>query len=234
MPEAAVPPDTPFPPDAIVFDLDGVLVDSEHIWGVVEKQVVVKLGFSWDPSIRPLLHGKGPHEAAAVLSDVLGANLTAADVADRMAATSEELFAKGVPVNRGVEKLVAALHGRVPLAVATNSRRVLAEYALIGNGLDRWFDTVVTADDVEAAKPAPDPYLLACERLGARPRRSIAIEDSIPGVTSAKAAGLWVIGYIENAEEGVHGGHLGSTQITELADHVVTSIADLDPRTLIG
>lgn len=211
-----------FLPDAVVFDLDGVLVDSEDLWAQVEEQVVVDLGFAWDPSLHARLLGTGSGEAATILAGHLGSGVTAEQVEAAMLAKSEELFARGVPVGEGAIELLTALSGRVTMAVATNSRRVLAEYALIGNGLDQLVDAVVTSDDVTAAKPAPDPYLLACERIGARPRRSVGIDDSPPGITSAKAAGLWVIGCVP------------AGQRSELADQVVSSLREIDAEDLLG
>lgn len=211
----------PFAPDAVVFDLDGVLVDSEDLWAEVEQRVVVDLGFAWDPAVRPALHGQGSRKAAAALSHFLGARVTAEQIETRTADYIEEVFARGVPVTAGTREVLAALHGRVPLAVATNSTARLAEHALVGNDLDRWFDAVVTADDVSAAKPAPDPYLLACERLGARPRRSVAIEDSLPGMASAKGAGLWLIACVDR------------DAVADDADARIGALTELEPDRLV-
>lgn len=212
----------PFVPDAVVFDLDGVLVDSEGLWAEVEEQVVVALGFDWDPALHAALHGQGAHEAAAALARHLGARVTPEEVQRRTADRIEDLFARGVPVNEGAVEVLEALSGRVPLAVATNSSARLAHHALVGNDLDQWFDAIVTADDVTASKPAPDPYLLACERLGARARRSVAIEDSSPGMAAARAAGLWLIACVPGDGD-VDGAHAR-----------ITSLAELDAAELLG
>lgn len=212
----------PFVPDAVVFDLDGVLVDSEGIWEAIEREVVESLGYVWDPTIRPQLLGKGPGEAAAVLSASLGADVTTADIQSATAQKSTELFARGVPVAPGALALLRGCHGQLPLAVATNSTNDIAESALVGNNLDRYFEAIVTADDVAVPKPAPDPYLLACERIGARPRHSVAIEDSPTGMASASAAGLYVIARVDDGTD------------TRMADHVVTTLTDLSPRALLG
>lgn len=212
----------PFAPDAVVFDLDGVLVDSEALWAAAEEQVVVDLGFDWDPALHGLLLGKGPLDAAAVLADHLGGGVDAGKIAAATLERAETLFAGGVPVAEGARELLAALHGRVPLAVATNSRRRLAKLALSGNGLDVVLDTVVTADDVGAHKPAPDPYLTACERIGARPRRTVGIEDSPPGIASAKSAGLWVVACLSDGAW------------SAVADHTVASLLEIDPGALLA
>src|SRR5687767_10776982 len=102
-------------------------------------------------------------------------------------------FSGGIVLRPGAQQLLGALHGVVPLAVATNSRRQLAELALRSAAVLECFDTVVAAEDVSGHKPLPDPYLEACRRLGAAPHISVGLEDSPVGVASAKAAGLWVI-----------------------------------------
>ncbi|MEX0658070.1 MAG: HAD-IA family hydrolase, partial [Egibacteraceae bacterium] len=127
----------------------------------------------------------------------------------------------GLDARPGAIELVKALHRRVPLAVATNSVRRLAEHALESVALAGWFGAVVCADDVAAPKPAPDPYALACARLGATSERSVALEDSPTGTRSAKAAGLWVIGC--PSLPGV---------ALPAADVVVASLTDVDPAAL--
>lgn len=183
----------PFSPTAVVFDLDGLLVDSEPLWGLVEERVVLDLGHPWDPTIRALLLGKGPEDAATMLAAHLG-GVHADEVGRRMLAAAVAEFEGGVEAQPGAHELVRSLGGRLPLALATNSRRVLAELALTSAGFDGLFQAVVCAEDVRAPKPAPDPYQAACARLGVDPTRSVAFEDSPVGVASAKAAGLWVVG----------------------------------------
>ena len=182
----------PFRPAAVVFDLDGTLIDSEDAWGAAERRVVESLGHPWDPAVRTLLLGRGPQDAARVLADLLGGlDVDAVDAA--MLAAAQVEFRGGLAARAGAASMVRALHGRVPLAVATNSRRVLAGMALDAVGMSACFDAVICAEDVVAAKPAADPFAAACAAVGADPRRSVALEDSPAGVASAKAAGLWVI-----------------------------------------
>lgn len=204
-----------------MFDLDGVLVDSEPLWEQVEREVVAALGFPWDPRIRSLLVGTGPLEASRVLADHLGAGVGAGDVQELMASISERRFAEGVAVAPGAERLLAALHGRVALAIATNSNHHLARTAVEGTGLHRYVDAVATVDDVDQAKPAPDVYLLACERIGARPSRSIALDDSLPGIAAAVAAKMWVVA-------------VGQAVLPSGAAHGVASLLDLEADDLVA
>lgn len=212
----------PFRPVAVVFDLDGILVDSEDLWGVAEQRVVEEFGHEWNPAVRAQMLGKGPDDAAAVLAAAVG-GLDPVDVARRLLEAVTVEFRRGVPVNEDALELVAGLKGRLPLGVATNSRRVVAELSLASAGLESAFDAVVTADDVAAAKPAPDPYAVACERLGVDPARTIGIEDSPVGARSAKAAGLWVVGCPSFSDERM-----------EAADVVVDSLSHLDADVLLG
>ena len=176
-----------------MFDLDGLLVDSEDAWGVAERRVVTELGHPWDPEIRTLLLGKGPEDAARTLASHLGdADVETVDRMMLEAAVAE--FGGGIVLRPGAEEVLAQLRGVVPLAVATNSRRVLADLALTSAGVAAAFDAVVAAEDVARPKPLPDPYREACRRVGADPRVSVGLEDSPVGVASAKAAGLWVVG----------------------------------------
>lgn len=211
----------PFAPRAVVFDLDGVLVDSEPLWQRVERSVVESFGGSWTPEAQEALLGKGPMDAAVTLARLL-------DVADprevdrRMRAAAVTAFRGGVPVRPGAAALVGALRGRLPLAVATNSRRVLADLALSSAGLEGVADAVVAAEDTPRPKPAPDPYARACELVGVEPRLAVAFEDSPLGARSARAAGLWVIGCPS----------LPSVRVPD-AHALVASLEEVDPDALL-
>lgn len=213
----------PFPPQSVVFDLDGLLVDSEGRWGEAEEQVVHSFGRPWDPVVRTELLGKGPEDAALSLAAYLGDDVDPDEVARRMLAAALEAFDRGMPVLPGARELVAALRGRVPIGVATNSLRVLADRALVATGLDGMVDVVVCVDDVALPKPAPDPYATACAKLGADPTRSVAFEDSPVGLRAARAAGLWVVGCPSFTDQPVVD-----------ADAVVASLTQVDVDHLLG
>jgi HAD superfamily hydrolase (TIGR01509 family) len=120
---------------------------------------------------------------------------TGPELAQRLAELTWKELSAGAPALPGARDLAGQLHDRgIPLAVASNSPRWLVEAALSSAGLEDLFAVVVTADDVDHGKPAPDLYLLACARLAADPARSVAFEDSPTGVASARAAGLFVVG----------------------------------------
>lgn len=217
-----MPPSPPFLPDAVIFDLDGLLVDSEGAWALATRRVVEDLGGRWDDAVHRLLLGSGPLAAAAIVSEYLEHRHPPEAVAARMLTAAADQFAAGLDPRPGAMDLVRALHGRVPLGVATNSSRVLAERALASSGLAGRFEALVCADDVAAPKPDPEPYALACAGCGARPERSVALEDSPTGAASASAAGLWVIGC--PSLSGV---------ALDAADVVVSSLEEVDAAALL-
>lgn len=178
----------------MVFDLDGLLVDSEGAWARADRRVVEELGGTWEDGLHRRLVGRGPLEAAAVVAAFLGNRHAPEEIAARVLAAVEDELADGLTPRPGAVALVTSLHGRVPLAVATNSPRPLADRALAAVGLTARFAAVVTVDDVARPKPAPDVYRDACVGCAAEPGRSIALEDSPGGAEAARAAGLWVIG----------------------------------------
>ncbi|MBA2317294.1 MAG: HAD family phosphatase [Euzebyales bacterium] len=211
-----------FRPEAVVFDLDGLLVDSEDAWGRAERAVVEGLGCPWDPAVRTLLLGRGPADAAAVLAEFLDLH-DPDEIGRRLLAAAEAEFRRGVPLLPGAGRLVAGLRGRLPLGVATNSLRRLAELAIASVALEGVFDAIVCADDVERPKPAPDLYTTACALLGADPARSVAFEDSPVGMRAARAAGLWVVGCPSFPG-----------QPTDAAHAVIGSLREVDPGELLA
>lgn len=205
-----------------MFDLDGLLVDSEGAWGRAEQEMVAARGRAWDERVRALLFGRGPDDVARTLADWLG-EPDWRSVGEELRARALEVFREGLEPQPGAARLVAALHGRLPLGVATNSTRALAETALAGSGLARLVDTLVTPDEVDNPKPAGDVYAEACRRLGTDPTRSVALEDSAVGTVAAKAAGLWTV--LVPSFEGVG---------TDGADAVLSSLEEVDPEAMLA
>jgi HAD superfamily hydrolase (TIGR01509 family) len=178
----------------VIFDMDGLLLESEDAWTVAETELFERYGKPFGLDEKRALLGNAGDALGRILERLLdepgrGAELQL-EVLDLVLA---EVRRAGAPPMPGAAEVVAALRGRVPLGVASNSPRVLVDLALDSSGLGEW-DAIVCADDVEELKPAPDIYLEACRRLGARPPQSIALEDSPTGVAAARAAGLYVIG----------------------------------------
>jgi HAD superfamily hydrolase (TIGR01509 family) len=179
--------------DAVVFDLDGVLIDSEPVWEQVRRGLVRDAGGVWPPDAQQRLMGMSTSEWARYLSNDLGTGLspdeTAAVVVERMQARYRERL----PLLPGAADAVRRLSGRWSLGLASASPRDLIDTVLDLSGLAPSFDAVVSADDVAHGKPDPDVYREACRRLGASASNCVAIEDSANGIRAAIAAGVRVI-----------------------------------------
>ena len=203
---------------AVIFDMDGLLLDTETLWHTAEVELFRRHGgeFTWDDKMAVI--GTSYDFTARYFADRLGLPRDRGrDLVTEMIELMHALVRREVDARPGAVELVARLreHG-VALGLASNSPRFIVDDALATAGLGGIFETIVTSDDVEHAKPAPDIYLLACERLGVDPADAVALEDSASGVAAAKAAGLTCIGVPQFAETDV-----------SAADRVVDSLEDL-------
>jgi HAD superfamily hydrolase (TIGR01509 family) len=205
-------------PRAVVFDCDGLLIDSEVRWAVAERRVVEGHGGAWLPELRERMVGGSGDHTAHCIADWLGLPETAApgilhEVYTGYLAVLDEL---GVEPMAGAHALVSAVAGRLPIAVASNTREETVRATLAASGLPAVFDLVFTPGQGRRAKPEPDVYLAACEALEVAPADGVAFEDSPPGVAAARAAGMFVVAV---PSDGIH----------ELeADLVLGSLLDLD------
>jgi HAD superfamily hydrolase (TIGR01509 family) len=179
--------------EAVVFDLDGVLVDSEPVWEQVRRQVVADNGGHWAADAQQRLMGMSTGEWARYLSEDLGVGLPPETVAtmviERMAARYNEYL----PLMPGAVEAVGRLAARWPLGLASSSPPSLIETVLDAASLRPSFVTAMSTEQVAYGKPAPDIYLAVAGQLGQRPERCAAVEDSTNGLRSAAAAGLHVV-----------------------------------------
>jgi HAD superfamily hydrolase (TIGR01509 family) len=182
--------------DAVIFDCDGLLVDTETAWSRAERILYARYGVEFTLDHKRELIGTAGPTAAATVERHLGLQPgEGPQLQEEMHELALIEIRRAAPAMPGASELVAALRavGR-PLGVASNSPHVLLHPSLHGGGFVDVFDAVVSAQDVATGKPAPDVYLEACRRLGADPTRSVALEDSPTGVAAARAAGLFTIG----------------------------------------
>nr|MDT0657553.1 HAD family phosphatase [Micromonospora sp. DSM 115978] len=181
-------------PAAVLFDMDGTLVDSEKLWGIAIAELAADYGGSVSPAARLAMVGTSMVGSMAILHDDLGqpwrdAAAGAAWLERRVA----ELFVAGLPWRPGALALLTAVRAAgIPTALVTSTSRALVELALATLGRDN-FDVVVCGDEVSANKPDPEPYLTAARLLAVPPAACVAIEDSPAGVASALAAGATVL-----------------------------------------
>lgn len=178
----------------IVFDNDGLLLDTEPCWTRAQEQVFEHHGRVFDLESKRALVGTAPVTAARVLERLLELPGQGAELSAEMYDLAVEEIAAGAEPRPGARELLAELRGRWPVAVASNSPRRHLLTGLTRVGLADAFDVTLGVEDVNAPKPAPDLYLRACELLEVTAARSVALEDSPPGVSSARAAGMFVLG----------------------------------------
>jgi HAD superfamily hydrolase (TIGR01509 family) len=192
-------------PRAVVFDNDGLLLDTEEAWTRAEQALFARLGREFTIEHKRTLIGSSRSTAAVKLEAILELPGEGEALIDELIELVMVEALAGVSPRRGALELLSRLtDAGVPLAVASNSERAFLERTLASAGLlaDGPFGTIVSAEDVELPKPAPDIYLEACRRLHADPAESVALEDSPIGAAAAAAAGMFVIGipYFAGAE----------------------------------
>ncbi len=178
---------------ALVFDLDGLLVDSEPIWHRVRSAYAAARGVSWTDDDRRAVLGGDSRLWMTRLHERIGAQLGLAAIECEVEQGVAEAYPSQLRPMPGAQALLTRLSGQIPLALATGSRRRIAELALRLSGFEHAFDVVCCADDVTRGKPFPDLYELALKRLDVMPRDAVGVEDSSHGVRALSAAGLGVI-----------------------------------------
>lgn len=181
----------PDPLDAVIFDMDGVVLDTERLYRTALCAACTEQGQAMPDRLYLTLIGIPKEAGAALLHAHFGGGLDL----DRLEQACEAHFAalcpSGVPLRPGVERLLRYLRGAgIPRGIATSTARRTAEAQLRAAGVLDWFDVVVTRDDVVNGKPHPEPFLKAAAALGARPAQCLALEDSYNGIRSAAAAGM--------------------------------------------
>jgi HAD superfamily hydrolase (TIGR01509 family) len=183
-------------PDAVVFDNDGLLLDTESVWTRAEQDLFARRGAEFTHADKRALVGASAAIAGGVLEKRLDEPGRAAELIEELNALVVAELEHGVEAMIGARELLLTLSGRgTPIGLVSNSPLIFVQRSLEIVGFHQTFDIVLSAHEVAAPKPAPDPYLEACKRLGVEPGPNVvALEDSPTGVAAARAAGLTVIG----------------------------------------
>jgi HAD superfamily hydrolase (TIGR01509 family) len=201
---------------AVVFDMDGLLVQTEHQWLQAKQVLFGRYGFQLTADDRAAVFGHSDQSSAAYFASRFGLPQSQVEaVRVEYLGIVGSLIDEGVELTDGATELIGRLRGRVPIALASNTRRSLVDRVLRQTPFGQWFDAIATGDEVPP-KPAPDVYRLACQRIAVDAASAVAVEDSPTGIRAAKAAGLSTIGVPSDAAH----------PLAE-ADHQVTSLTEL-------
>ncbi len=179
--------------DGVVFDLDGVLLDSEQVWDGVREELARERGGRWHDQAQRDMMGMSSPEWSRYMHEVVGLSEPPQEISAEVVRRLEELYRERLPALPGAREAVERLAARWPLALASSSNRELIDLSLELLGVAPLFEATVSSEEVARGKPAPDVYLEAARRLGIEPGRAAAVEDSHNGIRSARAAGMRVL-----------------------------------------
>jgi HAD superfamily hydrolase (TIGR01509 family) len=177
---------------AVIFDLDGVLVDSESVWDAVREELARESGARWHEHAQRDMMGMSSLEWSRYMHDELGVPMTPEEISRVVVERLLERYRRALPLLPGAVETVRELSERWPLGLASSSNRPVIDLVLELSGLAACFIATVSSEEVGRGKPAPDVYLEAARRLEVDPRACAAVEDSTNGIGSAKTAGMVV------------------------------------------
>jgi HAD superfamily hydrolase (TIGR01509 family) len=178
---------------AVIFDLDGLLVDSESVWDEVRKEFTEEYGGRWHEGAQREMMGMSSVEWSRYVHDQLGVGLEPEQISTAVADRVADTYRERLPLLPGAVESVRALASEWPLGLASSSNRHVIDLVLDLAGIADCFEATVSSEEVGAGKPAPDVYLVAAAKLGVEPADCAAVEDSTNGLRSAHAAGMVVI-----------------------------------------
>jgi HAD superfamily hydrolase (TIGR01509 family) len=178
---------------AVIFDLDGVLLDSEGVWDEVREALVRERGGRWHKRAQADMMGMSSREWSHYMHDELAVRERPEEISTEVVGRMLARYRERLPLIDGAVEAVERLARRWPLGLASSSNRELIDAALDAGGLAHFFAVSVSSEEVSRGKPSPDVYLAAARRLEVDPARSAAVEDSASGLRSARAAGMRVI-----------------------------------------
>jgi HAD superfamily hydrolase (TIGR01509 family) len=213
--------------EAVVFDLDGVIVDSEHAWDAAREVLARERGGHWHEHAQTDMMGMSSTEWSRYMHDVIGLKDPPEEISAAVVSRLEATYREELPLIDGAPEAIARLAERWPLAVASSSNRPIINLVLELSGLDRFFRVTVSSEEVQHGKPSPDVYLEAALRLGVDPEHAVAVEDSHNGILAAKAGGMCVVAIPYRRYQP------GEGALAE-ADVVLEDISELTPEAVEG
>jgi HAD superfamily hydrolase (TIGR01509 family) len=208
---------------AVVFDLDNVLIDSEELWAEAREGITRENGGRWRDTAQQEMMGMSSPEWSRWLHEELGVQLEPEAISGAVVGRLETVYREHLRLMPGAREAVERVGEHHPLGVASSANKPLIELALELSGLRDRFDAVVSSEEVERGKPAPDVYLEAARRLGVDPADCLAVEDSTNGLLSAHAAGMRVIAVPDPR-------YPPSREALDVADEVLDSLDALIPE----
>jgi HAD superfamily hydrolase (TIGR01509 family) len=179
--------------EAVAFDLDGVLLDSEQVWDEAREQLAAERGGRWHPQAQRDMMGMSSPEWSRYMHETIGLPEPPEEINREVVERLSAIYRRKLPALPGAREAVERLAARWPLGLASSSNRELIDLVLDLLGVAPRFTATVSSEEVPRGKPAPDVYLEAARRLGVDPRRAAAVEDSHNGILAAKAAGMSVL-----------------------------------------
>ena len=209
--------------EAVVFDLDGVLLDSEQVWDEAREQLAEERGGRWHPQAQRDMMGMSSTEWSRYMHETIGLPEPPEEINREVVERLSAIYREHLPALPGAREAVERLAARWPLGLASSSNRELIDLALELLGVEHLFAATVSSEEVASGKPAPDVYLEAARRLGVDPTEAAAVEDSNNGILAAKAAGMRVR---RDAQPAFPAGPAALEQ----ADAVLDSLGELTPE----
>jgi HAD superfamily hydrolase (TIGR01509 family) len=209
--------------EAVVFDLDGVLVQTEELWDEVRERFARERGGRYDAEAQRAMMGMSSLEWSRFMNEELGVSEPPDRISAEVVRRMEARYRERLPLIEGAQEAVQRLAALWPLGLASSSNRPLIDAVLELSGLAQFFQATISSEEVAGGKPAPDVYLEAAARLGVDPVRCAAVEDSHSGIRSARAAGMRVVA-IPNAS------FPPDEEALAEADVVLASLAELRPE----
>ena len=213
--------------EAVVFDLDGVLLYTEELWDEARREIAEERGGRWRPEAQRAMMGMSSPEWSRYMHDVIGLPDPPERISEEVVERLAELYRRRLPLVDGAVEAVQRIGAHWPLGIASSSNRPLIDLFLELTGTQQFFRATVSSEEVAHGKPAPDVYLEAATRLEVAPERCAAIEDSENGIRSASSAGMHVVAIPNRVFP-------PGQEAVALADVVLDSLDELTPEAIEG